>query len=252
MQPTQSTRPVPATDHGHGHGHGAGIRVRAAASEDHPEMRAVLRAAYTPYARTLGPELFDRYLADLLDLEAHSAHGRLLVAEVDGRIVGTAAFYPDTSIQQFGWPRGWAGGRALSLHPDARGRGVAQALLAHCESLAVMAGARVFAFHADDFMVDAVALYEHLGYRRAPDFDTELASHYGVRTDRPVILIAYRRELSALRYSTTRSTVRGSGAVPAYYYGRPAWLLRERLGRRHVIRDAETGRESVAEPASTD
>jgi GNAT superfamily N-acetyltransferase len=249
MQPTQSTRPVHATDHGHHRG--AGIHVRAATTEDRAAMRAVLRAAYTPYARTLGPELFDRYLADLLDLEAHAAHGRLLVAEVDGRIVGTAAFYPDTSVQQFGWPRGWAGGRALSVHPDARGRGVAQALLAHCEALAVMAGARVFAFHTADFMVDAVALYEHLGYRRAPDFDTDLAAHYGVRTDRPVLLIAYRRELSALRYNAPRRTVRGSGAVPAYYYGRPAWLLRERFGRRHDSQDLPGGEPAAAE-AQTD
>jgi GNAT superfamily N-acetyltransferase len=195
-------------------------------------MRSVLRAAYAPYERILGAELFASYLADLLDLDTHAGHGVLLVAEDGDRIIGTAAFYPDTSVQGFGWPLGWAGGRALSVHPDARGRGAAQALIAQCEARAVLAGRRVFAFHTAAFMVDAVALYEHLGYRRAPDFDTDLGAHYGVRTDRPVVLIAYRRTLSAsLRHSRSERTVRGSGPIPAYYYGRPAALVRERLDR---------------------
>jgi predicted N-acetyltransferase YhbS len=232
MAPSNPPRPVQPTGP-HDHDPRAAVRVRAATSEDHAAMRSVLRAAYAPYARNLGPELFERYLADLLDLDTHAAHGRLLVAEDDGRIVGTTAFYPDSSVQDFGWPRGWAGGRALSVHPDARGRGAAQALIAHCEALAVLAGRRVFAFHTADFMVDAVALYEHLGYRRSPDFDTDLAAHYGMRSDRPVVLIAYRRTLSATVSHPTRTrTVRGSGPIPAYYYGRPAALVRERLGRR--------------------
>jgi GNAT superfamily N-acetyltransferase len=205
-------------------------------------MRAVIRAAYTPYATRLGPALFDSYLADLLDLEMHAEHGPLLVAEVDGRVVGTAAFYPDSFVQGFGWPRGWAGGRALSVHPAARGLGAAQSLLAHVEELAVRAGRRVFAFHTGDFMVDAVSLYEHLGYRRAPEFDTDLGAHYGVRTDRPVVLIAYRRDLSLSREgSRTQRTVRGSGPLPAYYLGRPASFIRERL---------RSGRRPCADPAA--
>jgi GNAT superfamily N-acetyltransferase len=236
-QPTgQPTRP--------GHDEGEDLHVRAATREDHADMRAVLRAAYAPYAPHLGPELFARYLADLLDLETHAAHGQLLVAEDHGRIVGTAAFYPDSFVQGFGWPPGWAGGRALSVHPDARGRGAAQALLAHVETLARLAGSRVFAFHTAEFMVDAVALYEHLGFRRAPDFDTDLGAHYGIRTDRSVVLIAYRRDLSASpSWSDSGRKVRGSGPIPGYYYGRPASLIRERLSRKRVPRDPESGPE---------
>jgi len=213
-------------------------------------MRAVLRAAYTPYAQTLGAELFEAYLADLLDLEMHAAHGPLLVAEVDGRIVGTAAFYPDAFKQGLGWPHGWAGGRALSVHPAARGRGAAQALLAHVEGLVILAGRRVFAFHTAEFMTDAVSLYEHLGYRRAPDFDTDLGAHYGIRTERPVVLIAYRRELRSAPDCSVGRTVRGSGPLPAYYYGRPAALIRERLRRSHSKCDMTPSGEEPTAPGA--
>ena len=64
--------------------------------------------------------LYRRYLADLLDVDRHARDGQLLVAEVDGVVLGSGAFYPDASIQGLGWPRGWAGGRALAVHPRAR------------------------------------------------------------------------------------------------------------------------------------
>ena len=115
----------------------------------------------------------------MLDLDQHARHGRLLVVEVDGRIRGFGAFYPDASVQGFGWPPGWASGRALAVDPAARGRGVARALLAAVERLAREAGAPVYAFHTASFMTDAIALYERLGYRRAPEFDFDMAARYG-------------------------------------------------------------------------
>ena len=50
---------------------------------------------------------------------ATPATGSCMVAEVDGVVRGSGAFYPDASIQGLGWPSGWAGGRALAVHPQA-------------------------------------------------------------------------------------------------------------------------------------
>ena len=104
--------------------------VRDAVPADYPAIRRVIFAAYRQYAELIARDIFSPYLADVLDLDQHARRGRLLVVEADGRILGFGAFYPDASVQGFGWPRGWASGRALAVHPDARGHGVARALLA--------------------------------------------------------------------------------------------------------------------------
>ena len=77
-------------------------------------------AAYRQYADLIAPDIFSPYLADVLDLDKHARHGRLLVVEADGQVCGFGAFYPDASVQGLGWPPGWASGRALAVHPGAR------------------------------------------------------------------------------------------------------------------------------------
>jgi GNAT superfamily N-acetyltransferase len=173
------------------------LTVGSAVPADHHAIREVVVAAYRQYSRELTPEAYTRYLADLLDLDRHAQHGHLFVADVGGRVLGSGAYYPDSSVQGLGWPRGWAGGRALAVHPDARGRGVARAILTTSEHLARRSRAPVFAFHTGSFMTGAIALYERSGYRRAPEFDVDLNAHYGVAGAAPAIAFAYLRHLSA-------------------------------------------------------
>jgi GNAT superfamily N-acetyltransferase len=169
--------------------------VREAEDDDRAAMRDVVSAAYAPYAAVLPRTVFPRYLADLLDFDRHAEHGPLLVTELAGRVVGYGAFYRDIGAQGMGWPAGWAGGRGLAVHPDARRAGVARVLLAECERRARLIGAPVFAFHTAVFMSGAMTLYERLGYRRAPEFDFDLGAYLGLRGRRPITVIAYRRDL---------------------------------------------------------
>jgi ribosomal protein S18 acetylase RimI-like enzyme len=169
--------------------------VRSAVPADHAAIRDLVIAAYGQYAGLIAPDIFSSYLADLLDLERHASHGPLLVVEADDRVRGFAAFYPDASVQGFGWPPGWASGRALAVHPAARGLGVARALLTACERLAQDGGAPVFAFHTASFMTSAIALYERLGYCRAPEFDFDMAARFGRFGAAPITAIAYLRYL---------------------------------------------------------
>ena len=173
--------------------------VRDAVPADHPAIHEVVIAAYRQYADLIPPDVFSPYLVDLLDLERHARHGRLLVAEVDERVRGSAAFYPDASVQGFGLPPGWATGRALAVHPAARGLGIARTMLATFERLARKAGAPVFAFHTASFMTGAIALYERLGYRRAPEFDFNMAARYSRFGAGPIMSVAFLRRLTPMR-----------------------------------------------------
>jgi len=142
--------------------------VRDAVPADYPAIREVLIAAYRQYADLISLDIFSPYLADVLDLDKHARHGRLLVVEVDGWICGFGAFYPDTTVQDVGFPAGWAGGR-------------------------------VFAFHTASFMTGAIALYDRLGYRRAPEFDFDMAARYSRFGAAPVMSITYLRCLDPAR-----------------------------------------------------
>ena len=189
--------------------------VRDAAPADYPAIRDVVIGAYRQYAGLIARDIFSPCPADLLDLETHARHGRLLVVEADGRMCGSVAFYPDAAVQGFGLPPGWASGRALAVHPAARGHGVARALLATCERLAREAGAPVFAFHTASFMADAIALYERLGYRRAPEFDFNLAARFSRFGAAPVMAFAYLRHLTRYAQISTACDTPAAPLLPA-------------------------------------
>jgi hypothetical protein len=69
--------------------------------------------------------------------------------------------------------------------------------MADFERRAREVGAPVFAFHTASFMTTARALYERLGYCRAPGFDRDMNAHYCVRATRGWTALAYRKSLAA-------------------------------------------------------
>jgi GNAT superfamily N-acetyltransferase len=179
--------------------HQTELVVRDAVPADYPAIRELVIAAYRQYADLIAPEVFSAYQADLLDLDRHARHGRLLVVEADQWICAFAAWYPDASVQGVGLPAGWVSGRALAVHPAARGTGAARALMATGERLAREAGAPVVAFHTVSFMTGAIALYERLGYHRAPEFDYDWAARRGQPAATPVMALTFVRHLTPMR-----------------------------------------------------
>ena len=169
---------------------GVAVRVREAQRSDRRAVRAVLLAAHRQYAAVLPPSVFGPYLADLLDLDARP-DGKLLVAEHDRRVVGTVTFYEDAAAEALGWPAGWAGLRALGVDPAARGHGAGRALTDACLERALAARAPVLCLHTAAFMTAAVAIYEAMGFRRAPEFDFEVPAGGAP----PVAILAYRLDL---------------------------------------------------------
>jgi GNAT superfamily N-acetyltransferase len=174
-----------------------GLRIRDATADDRGDIHDILLDSYGPYRAHIAPEVFTRYVADLHDLTRHVGRGRLLVAELDDGVAGYVSFYREAAAQGMGWPVGWAGGRGLGVRPAARGQGIAVALLGACVEQGRAQGSPVFAFHTSAFMSTAVALYERLGYRRAPGFDLDMNAHYGHHGGPAWTALAYLRVLGA-------------------------------------------------------
>jgi len=175
------------------------VPVRDATPTERGAIRDVIVAAYREYGAVLPPPVFERYIADVADVDARARTGSLIVAEHAGRIVGAVTFYEEAGAEGFEWPPGWAGLRALGVHPDARGLGVARALMAECLRRARAAGAPVLCLHTAGFMTAAVAMYEAMGFRRVPEYDFEAGGYLdledGAPVRKPVMVIAYRLDL---------------------------------------------------------
>jgi GNAT superfamily N-acetyltransferase len=150
------------------------LTIEDASERDFTAVRAAMIVSYAEFQFSMPPAAFSAYLTDLLDLEGRAAASTLLVARRGGRVVGTVTYYPDGGRQHRGWPSGWASVRALAVVPQARGEGIASCLMAHCLDRARRDGAPVLGLHTGEFMKDALRLYWHLGFRRAPQFDFKI------------------------------------------------------------------------------
>lgn len=148
---------------------------------DHQELenaRAVLAAAYVEYEAAFPMADWARYLADIIDLEGRSGESDLIVAELDGRIVGCVSYFPPGAKASYPsdafaehWPPEWAAFRLLAVDPAARGSGVGRHLTEVCIERARAADAPAVGLHTTAPMAVARAMYERMGFERAPRFD---------------------------------------------------------------------------------
>lgn len=149
-------------------------------------------AAYQEYAAFMPAAAWEAYARDITNVRGRLAESELIVAEVNGRIVGAVTFYPHyRGPMPADQPSGWAGFRLLAVHPDARGRGIGRALSEECVRRARERGATAVVVHTTELMAIARGLYERMGFVRAPELDHDPAP--GVR------ILAYRLDLSPER-----------------------------------------------------
>ena len=66
--------------------------------------------------------------------------------------------------------------RMLAVASEARGNGVAAALIAECIGRVKTQGLGYIGLHTADFMESAIKLYERFGFARLPQFDFEPAN----------------------------------------------------------------------------
>ncbi len=144
--------------------------LRRATPDDHERAGEVTVTAYADF--TLGP--VDPYVARLRDAAARDREAEIWVAtpdDGDGEILGCVTLCPPGSP----W-RELAGPdegefRMLAVAPQARGRGVGEALARMCLDRFRAEGARAVVICSLPQMTDAHRLYDRLGFRRAPELD---------------------------------------------------------------------------------
>lgn len=175
--------------------------IRPMDSADIPAVRDVLVAANHQFAALVAAPIYAAYMANVLDIEARLDLGQSFVAEHDGRIVGTITYYRDANDEGIG-PRvepDTAGIRAVAIHPDARGLGLARRLAEAAIDHARADGKRAIVLHTWHEMTAAIALYERLGFRREPALDAGTRDFFttGVAEDIPAI--AFRLALVPAR-----------------------------------------------------
>jgi GNAT superfamily N-acetyltransferase len=169
--------------------------IRPARRAEKGELEALMVAAYAQYQDEVPSPLFRAYVDDLRDLSGDWDTAEVMVAELDGRIVGGVLFFPDASAEGLGLPAQWAGFRKLAVHPAGRGRSVGRRLVESCVAKAERQGAPALAIHTAAFMRAACRIYERIGFQRAPEFDLKASGILGVSAAGDVDVIAYRMDL---------------------------------------------------------
>ncbi len=185
------------------------VTVREAEEADFPQVIAVLGAANAEFAGVLPPAFYDAYLGNVLDVRGRAREATLFVAAREGRVVGTITLYPDASREGWGWPAGWAGIRAVAVAPLARGEGIGRRLAREGIARAHALGAAAVCLHTASFMAAAVAMYEHLGFQRIPDYDRDLDRMFPHRADAPLTALAYRLDLESRAAREAIAAARG-------------------------------------------
>ncbi|MGZ8783623.1 MAG: GNAT family N-acetyltransferase [Gaiellaceae bacterium] len=124
------------------------MRVRHAVAADSAAAAAVVRAVFAEFGFTWDEA---GYHADLRDVEA--SYPAFFVAEVDGRVVGTAGLSSHGSLER------------LYVLPGARGSGAGSALLAAVADEARSRGHERLEIWSDKRFQDAHRLYQRAGAR---------------------------------------------------------------------------------------
>jgi ribosomal protein S18 acetylase RimI-like enzyme len=142
-------------------------------------------AAYRTLPERQTPE-HRAYETTLRDVAARVRHSTVLVAEADGRVVGTVTYaLPPSPDAETDDPHA-AEIRMLAVDASARGRGIGRQLVEACIERARRDGRRRVVLHTREVMEHARRIYDRLGFRREPTLDFRVG---------PVELLGYVLEL---------------------------------------------------------
>lgn len=152
---------------------GTGLVVRDARAEEREAVRALTMEAYREYASVMEPAAWAGLEQTLRTALLMEAPAEWIVAERDGRIVGSVMLYPPAADAYAGaaararWPEL----RLLAVAPEGRGQGVGQALVDECVRRARRMGAAELGLHTSRSMAAARRMYQRMGFVRAPEHD---------------------------------------------------------------------------------
>jgi ribosomal protein S18 acetylase RimI-like enzyme len=142
------------------------VNVRPARPEERTALGELCVAAYR--ADGLGGPHYDDHLRDVA---RRAAGAEVLVAEAEGTLLGTVTLVLDGGPMHEISAADEGEFRMLAVAPAARGRGAGAALVRACLDAARARGLTAMVCSSQDRMHAAHALYERLGFTRAPQRD---------------------------------------------------------------------------------
>jgi GNAT superfamily N-acetyltransferase len=156
---------------------GGDISIRRARDDELDVVASVAVDAYAEYANHMSPDAWSAFAQTIANVRGRMHDAEVLVAERDGRVVGTVTLFTDWRGAQ---PDSY-GVRLLAVPPTERGSGVGRALMEHCIDRARRDGKDRVLLTTTQEMDSARDLYERLGFVREPALDHEAAP--GVRLE---------------------------------------------------------------------
>jgi GNAT superfamily N-acetyltransferase len=164
--------------------------IRDALVEEIPLIREQRVRAYEVHIKNI-PEDHWKALKTAISSDANSNQDiERIVAELDGKIIGSVVLYPahsdayEGNVEKLNYPEI----RMLAVDPEAQGKGIATALISECIERAKAKGCLAIGLHTGAFMKRAMSLYERLGFEHIPQYDFEPAND-------GIIVKAYRLTL---------------------------------------------------------
>lgn len=165
--------------------------VRDAKQEELPFIREQRLKAYEEHEQAINEEHWQALKQQAVLSEGDQQPGvELIVAELDGNILGSVVLFPAKTdayeglVEELDYPEI----RMLAVDPEARGKGIASTLIEECIKRAKSKGYTYIGLHTADFMKSAIKLYDRLGFERLPQYDFEPAND-------GIIVKAFRRNI---------------------------------------------------------
>ena len=143
------------------------------------------------YRDLFGGAQLGGYEEELVAVAERAADSVVLVAvDDDDQLLGGVTYVPDPgrAMSEFTDPDA-AGIRMLVVRPSSQGAGIGRALTEACMARARSDGRRRIVLHSTPVMTVARAMYERLGFERAPALDEWVTE--GPYANDPLHLIAY-------------------------------------------------------------
>lgn len=139
------------------------IEITPAAPEDVPLVYQIMQAAFAEYIGVLVPPSSVEY-ETLDDARRTIAEGGAVLAHLDGNAVGSArySFHDEGHICYVG---------RVSVLPEARGKGIASAMVTYIEGIAREQGCESMEIMVRLVLESNVHLYERIGYHIANTFE---------------------------------------------------------------------------------
>jgi ribosomal protein S18 acetylase RimI-like enzyme len=146
------------------------IETRLATPHEYDEAGRVTALAYAEFVGP-GEHAWAEYVDEIADVRSRADVAEVIVALDEGRIVGSATLELGDRIDADDPPLGpdEAHIRMLGVDPEARGRGVARALMDACFATAREAGRSRMTLYTTLRMHAAQTMYASMGFTRLED-----------------------------------------------------------------------------------